>query len=233
MDNAFLGPLVSAFGRSFLSKRNRGKSTGKKNIHRMGFLLVAAWGFFIASIVALIIFIVDFSRGWLNSGGIIAFIAAELVIIFSCLLFYAWYRNAYVEITRSYVLRRTFLRFVEKVEYRRIRKYGYHERYDHNNNFEDGLYLGGPLVEGHKYSAESVELHSNWANFGYVLGQLAFRILNERWAEAESDEDQNLIQEYVSSGRAREICLEQSGFVFLENDNSPYKDSSEQDSSNE
>ena len=136
----------------------------------MGFLLVAAWGFFIASIVALIIFIVDFSRGWLNSGGIIAFIAAELVIIFSCLLFYVWYRNAYVEITRSYVLRRTFLRFVEKIEYRRIRKYGYHERYDHNNNFEDGLYLGGPLVEGHKYSAESVELHSNWANFGYVLG---------------------------------------------------------------
>lgn len=103
MDNAFLGPLVSALGRSFLSKRNRGKSTGKKNIHRMGFLLVAAWGFFIASIVALIIFIVDFSRGWLNSGGIIAFIAAELVIIFSCLLFYVWYRNAYVEITRSYV----------------------------------------------------------------------------------------------------------------------------------
>ena len=33
--------------------------------------------------MALIIFIVDFSRGWLNSGGIIAFIAAELVIIFS------------------------------------------------------------------------------------------------------------------------------------------------------
>ena len=126
MDNAFLGPLLSAFGRSFLSKRNRGKSTGKKNIHRMGFLLVAAWGFFIASIVALIIFIIDFSRGWLNSGGIIAFIAAELVIIFSCLLFYVWYRNAYVEITRSYVLRRTFLRFVEKVEYHRIRKYGYH-----------------------------------------------------------------------------------------------------------
>ena len=52
-------------------------------------------------------------------------------------------------------------------------------------------------------------------------------------AEAESDEDQNLIQEYVSSGRAREICLEQSGFVFPENDNSPYKDSSEEDSSNE
>ena len=231
MDNAFLGPLLSAFGRSFLSKRNRGKSTGKKNIHRMGFLLVAAWGFFIASIVALIIFIVDFSRGWLNSGGIIAFIAAELVIIFSCLLFYAWYRNAYVEITRSYVLRRTFLRFVEKVEYRRIRDFGYYERTDRDNNFEDGLYIDGPYND-EGYFDEGIELHSNWVNMSYVLGQLAFRIVNERWAEPESDEDQNLIQEYVSSGRAREICLEQSGFVFLENDNSPYKDSSEEDSSN-
>ena len=232
MDNAFLGPLLSAFGRSFLSKRNRGKSTGKKNIHRMGFLLVAAWGFFIASIVALIIFIIDFSRGWLNSGGIIAFIAAELVIIFSCLLFYAWYRNAYVEITRSYVLRRTFLRFVEKVEYRRIRDFGYYERTDRDNNFEDGLYIDGPYND-EGYFDEGIELHSNWVNMSYVLGQLAFRIVNERWAEAESDEDQNLIQEYVSSGRAREICLEQSGFVFPENDNSPYKDSSEEDSSNE
>ena len=226
MDNAFLGPLLSAFGRSFLSKRNRGKSTGKKNIHRMGFLLVAAWGFFIASIVALIIFIVDFSRGWLNSGGIIAFIAAELVIIFSCLLFYVWYRNAYVEITRTYVLRRTFLRFVEKVEYRRIRDFGYYERTDRDNNFEDGLYIDGPYND-EGYFDEGIELHSNWVNMSYVLGQLAFRIVNERWAEAESDEDQNLIQEYVSSGRAREICLEHSGFVFPENDNSPYRESRE------
>ena len=31
------------------------------------------------------------------------------------LLFYVWYRNAYVEITRTYVLRRTFLRFVERL----------------------------------------------------------------------------------------------------------------------
>ena len=226
MDSAFLGPLLSAFGRSFLSKRNRGKSTGKKNIHRMGFLLVAAWGFFIASIVALIIFIVDFSRGWLNSGGIIAFIAAELVIIFSCLLFYVWYRNAYVEITRSYVLRRTFLRFVEKVEYRRIRDFGYYERTDRDNNFEDGLYIDGPYND-EGYFDEGIELHSNWVNMSYVLGQLAFRIVNERWAEPESDEDQNLIQEYISSGKAREICLEQSGFVFPENDNSPYREGKE------
>ncbi|WP_314890865.1 hypothetical protein [Rothia dentocariosa] len=224
MDKAFLGPLVSALDRSFLSKRNRGKSTGKKNIHRMGFLLLAAYGFWAVSLVALVLFLYFYFR-FNRFDGICQGILMLCPV--AGLLFYVWYRNAYVEITRTYVLRRTFLRFVEKIEYRRIRKYGYHERYDHNNNFEDGLYLGGPLVEGHKYSAESVELHSNWANFGYVLGQLAFRIVNEQWAEPESDEDQNLIQEYVSSGRAREICLEQSGFVFPENDNSPYRESKE------
>ena len=223
MDKAFLGPLVSALGRSFLSKRNRGKSTGKKNIHRMGFLLLAAYGFWVVSLVALVLFLYFYFR-FNRFDGICQ------GILMSCpvagLLFYAWYRNAYVEITRTYVLRRTFLRFVEKVEYRRIRDFGYYERTDRDNNFEDGLYIDGPYND-EGYFDEGIELHSNWVNMSYVLGQLAFRIVNERWAEPESDEDQNLIQEYVSSGRAREICLEQSGFVFPENDNSPYRESKE------
>ena len=229
MDNAFLGPIISALGRSFQSKHNRGKSTGKKNIHRMGFLLLAAYGFWAVSLVALVLFLYFYFR-FNRFDGICQ------GILMSCpvagLLFYVWYRNAYVEITRTYVLRRTFLRFVEKVEYRRIRDFGYYERTDRDNNFEDGLYIDGPYND-EGYFGEGIELHSNWVNMSYVLGQLAFRIVNERWAEPESDEDQNLIQEYVLSGRAREICLEQSGFVFPENDNSPYKDSSEEDSSNE
>ena len=223
MDKAFLGPLVSALGRSFLSKCNRGKSTGKKNIHRMGFLLLAAYGFWAVSLVALVLFLYFYFR-FNRFDGICQ------GILMSCpvagLLFYVWYRNAYVEITRTYVLRRTFLRFVEKVEYRRIRDFGYYERTDRDNNFEDGLYIDGPYND-EGYFGEGIELHSNWVNMSYVLGQLAFRIVNERWAEPESDEDQNLIQEYVSSGRAREICLEQSGFVFPENDNSPYRESKE------
>lgn len=223
MDNAFLGPIISALGRSFQSKRNRGKSTGKKNIHRMGFLLLAAYGFWAVSLVALVLFLYFYFR-FNRFDGICQ------GILMSCpvagLLFYVWYRNAYVEITRSYVLRRTFLRFVEKVEYRRIRDFGYYERTDRDNNFEDGLYIDGPYND-EGYFGEGIELHSNWVNMSYVLGQLAFRIVNERWAEPESDEDQNLIQEYVSSGRAREICLEQSGFVFPENDNSPYRESKE------
>ena len=223
MDNAFLGPIISALGRSFQSKRNRGKSTGKKNIHRMGFLLLAAYGFWAVSLVALVLFLYFYFR-FNRFDGICQ------GILMSCpvagLLFYVWYRNAYVEITRTYVLRRTFLRFVEKVEYRRIRDFGYYERTDRDNNFEDGLYIDGPYND-EGYFDEGIELHSNWVNMSYVLGQLAFRIVNERWAEPESDEDQNLIQEYISSGKAREICLEQSGFVFPENDNSPYRESKE------
>ncbi|WP_141745400.1 hypothetical protein [Rothia sp. HMSC064D08] len=223
MDNAFFGPLLSAFGRSFHSKRNRGKSTGKKNIHRMGFLLLAAYGFWAVSLAALVLYLYFYFR-FNRFDGICQ------GILMSCpvagLLFYVWYRNAYVKITRTYVLRRTFLRFVEKVEYRRIRDFGYYERTDRDNNFEDGLYIDGPYND-EGYFGEGVELHSNWVNMSYVLGQLAFRIVNERWAEPESDEDQNLIHEYVLSGRAREICLEQSGFVFPENDNSPYRESKE------
>jgi len=195
----------------------------------MGFLLLAAYGFWAVSLVALVLFLYFYFR-FNRFDGICQ------GILMSCpvagLLFYVWYRNAYVEITRTYVLRRTFLRFVEKVEYRRIRDFGYYERTDRDNNFEDGLYIDGPYND-EGYFGEGIELHSNWVNMSYVLGQLAFRIVSERWAEPESDEDQNLIQEYISSGKAREICLEQSGFVFPENDNSPYKDSSEEDSSNE
>ena len=223
MDKAFLGPLVSALGRSFLSKRNRGKPADKKNVHRMGFLLLAAYGFWVVSLAALVLYLYFYFR-FNRFDGICQ------GILMSCpvagLLFYVWYRNAYVKITRTYVLRRTFLRFVEKVEYRRIRDFGYYERTDRDNNFEDGLYIDGPYND-EGYFGEGIELHSNWVNMSYVLGQLAFRIVNERWAEPESDEDQNLIQEYISSGKAREICLEQSGFVFPENDNSPYRESKE------
>ena len=226
MDNAFLSPILSALGRTFLSRYNRSKKVNAE-IQRMPLMIVTAWGIWIFS-VALAIF---FTGSTINGGGttftgIMIFAVGEVVLILLGLLFYAWYRNAYVEITRSYVLRRTFLRFVEKVEYRRIRDFGYYERTDRDNNFEDGLYIDGPYND-EGYFGEGIELHSNWVNMSYVLGQLAFRIVNERWAEPESDEDQNLIQEYVSSGRAREICLEQSGFVFLENDNSPYRESKE------
>ena len=226
MDNAFLGPLVSALGRGWLSRYNRGKKVNS-NIQRMPLMIVMAWGIWVFS-VALAIF---FTGSTINGGGttftgVVIFAVGEVVLILLGLLFYALYRNMYVEITRSYVLRRDAFRFIEKLEYRRIRGYSYYEGHDREGNFEDGLYLNGPY-DAQGTPTLGVKLHSNWANYNYVLGQLAFRIVNERWAEPESDEDQNLIQEYISSGRAREICLEQSGFVFPENDNSPYRESKE------
>ena len=225
MDNAFLSPILSALGRTFLSKYNRGKKVNS-NIQRMPLMIVMAWGFWVFSVAAAVFFTGStINSGGTNFGGAVAFAIAELVFILSGLLFYVWYRNAYVEITRSYVRRRNLFRLVEELEYRHISGYGYHD--EPNGAIDtDGLYLNGPEDE-EGFPTLGVQLHGVWANYDYVLGQLAFRIVNERWAEAESDEDQNLIQEYVSSGRAREICLEHSGFVFPENDNSPYRESRE------
>ena len=232
MDNAFLGPLVSAFGRGILSRYNRGKKVNS-NIQRMPLMIIMAWGIWIFS-VALAIF---FTGSTINGGGttftgVMIFAVGEVVLILLGLLFYVWYRNAYVEITRTYVLRRTFLRFVEKVEYRRIRDFGYYERTDRDNNFEDGLYIDGPYND-EGYFGEGIELHSNWVNMSYVLGQLAFRIVNERWADPDSDEDHEQVQEYVSSGQARNICLEYDGMAFPENNIIPDKDPTEEDPSNE
>ena len=55
MDNAFLGPLVSALGRGWLSRYNRGKKV-KSNIQRMPLMIVMAWGIWVFS-VALAIFL--------------------------------------------------------------------------------------------------------------------------------------------------------------------------------
>ena len=228
MDNAFLGPLLSAFGRSFLSKRNRGKSTGKKNIHRMGFLLLAAYGFWVVSLAALVLYLYFYFR-FNRFDGICQ------GILMSCpvagLLFYVWYRNAYVEITRSYVRRRNLFRLVEELEYRHISGYGYHD--EPNGTIDtDGLYLNGPEDE-EGFPTLGVQLHGVWANYDYVLGQLAFRILKERWANPESDEDHEQVLEYVSSRQAHRMCLENTGMEFPENLNKPDQNSSEENSSDE
>ena len=119
MDKAFLGPLVSALSRSFLSRCNQNK-TSKSNVHRIGLLIIAAYGSWIAGIGAIILFI----GNTVNSGGnsletFIAFGVAEFLFIFFGFMFYVWYRNAYVKITRTYVLRRDLLsvcrRFILKM----------------------------------------------------------------------------------------------------------------------
>ena len=232
MDNAFLGPILSALGRTFLSRYNRGKKVNS-NIQRMPLLIIMAWGIWIFS-VALAIF---FTGSTINGGGttftgIMIFAVGEVVLILLGLLFYAWYRNAYVEITRSYVLRRDLFRFVNKVEYRHISGYGYHEEPTGGIDSDDGLYLNGPDDE-EGFPTPGVRLHGVWANYDYVLGQLAFRIMNERWAEPDSDEDHAQVMEYVSSGQARRVCLEHDGMEFPENTKKPDQDSLEENSSDE
>ncbi len=179
MDNAFLSPILSALGRTFLSRYNRGKKVNS-NIQRMPLLIVMAWGIWVFS-VALAIF---FTGSTINGGGttftgVMIFAIGEVVLILLGLLFYALYRNMYVEITRSYVLRRDAFRFIEKLEYCRIRGYSYYEGHDREGNFEDGLYLNGPY-DAKGTPTLGVKLHSNWANYNYVLGQLAFRIVQRK-----------------------------------------------------
>lgn len=214
MDNSFLGPLISALGRVLLPRYNRNKKVNS-NIQRTTFLLLATWGFWGFSIFGLgflIYFIIRFNRIDGVCVGIL------LVCPAAGLLFYVWYRNTYVEITSTYILRRDFFRLIDKIEYRCIRTFGYHEVKTGGSNFEDGLYLEGPYNEK-GYPGDGVQVHNLWANYGYVLGQLAFRILNDRWADPESEEDQSQVKEYASSGKARRVCLKYDGMVFPENDN--------------
>lgn len=219
MDKAFLGPIISALGRSFLSKRNQNK-TSKSNVHRVGLLIIAAYGSWIASIGALILFI----GNTVNSGGssletFIAFGVAEFLFIFFGFMFYVWYRNAYVKITRTYVLRRDLLRHVQKVYFKDVnmfRAYG--------NREEAGIVLFSDSSAG----TGSVLVTSVQASLLYIQAQMVFRMEQERWAEADSDDDQNILRDYMRSGQAWEMVMSSGGANFSENDKKSSESSSDE-----
>ena len=219
MDKEFLGPLVSALGRSFLSKRNQNK-TSKSNVHRIGLLIIAAYGSWIAGIGALILFI----GNTVNSGGnsletFIAFGIAEFLFIFFGFMFYVWYRNAYVKITRTYVLRRDLLRRVQKVYFKDVnmfRAYG--------NREEAGIVLFSDSSAG----TGSVLVTSVQASLLYIQAQMVFRMEQERWADADSDDDQNILRDYMRSGQAWEIVMSSGGANFPENDKKSSESSSDE-----
>ncbi|QXT29478.1 hypothetical protein LPB409_00920 [Rothia dentocariosa] len=219
MDKAFLGPIISALGRSFLSKRNQNK-TSKSNVHRVGLLIIAAYGSWIASIGALILFI----GNTVNSGGssletFIAFGVAEFLFIFFGFMFYVWYRNAYVKITRTYVLRRDLLRRVQKVYFKDVnmfRAYG--------NREEAGIVLFSDSSAG----TGSVLVTSVQAILLYIQAQMVFRMEQERWAEADSDDDQNILRDYMRSGQAWEMVMSSGGANFSENDKKSSESSSDE-----
>ncbi|VEJ31031.1 Uncharacterised protein [Rothia dentocariosa] len=205
MDKAFLGPLVSALGRSFLSKRNQNK-TSKSNVHRIGLLLFAACGFWIFAFGALVLLI---TQVLFNKPLAFEFYSTVLVCSVCGIFLYILYRNAYVKITRTYVLRRDLLRRVQKVYFKDVnmfRAYG--------NREEAGIVLFSDSSAG----TGSVLVTSVQASLLYIQAQMVFRMEQERWAEADSDDDQGMLRDYMRSGQAWELVMSSGGANFPEND---------------
>ena len=205
MDNAFLDPIISALGRSFLSKRNQNK-TSKSNVHRIGLLLFAACGFWIFAFGALVLLI---TQVLFNKPLAFEFYSTVLVCSVCGIFLYILYRNAYVKITRTYVLRRDLLRRVQKVYFKDVnmfRAYG--------NREEAGIVLFSDSSAG----TGSVLVTSVQASLLYIQAQMVFRMEQERWAEADSDDDQGMLRDYMRSGQAWELVMSSGGANFSEND---------------
>jgi hypothetical protein len=215
MDNAFLSPILSALGRTFLSRYNRGKKVNS-NIQRMPLLIVMAWGCWIVSLGSLgflIYFYIRFNQLDGYCMGVLA------VAPLSGLLFYVWYRNAYVKITRTYVLRRDLLRRVQKVHFKDVnmfRAYG--------NREESGIVLFSDSSAG----TGSVLVSSVQASLAYIQAQMVFRMEQERWADADSDNDQGMLRDYMRSGQAWEMVMSSGGANFPENDKKASESSSDE-----
>ena len=205
MDNAFLDPIISALGRSFLSRRNQNK-TSKSNVHRIGLLIIAACGFWIFAFGALVLLI---TQVLFNKPLAFEFYSTVLVCSVCGIFLYILYRNAYVKITRTYVLRRDLLRRVQKVYFKDVnmfRAYG--------NREEAGIVLFSDSSAG----TGSVLVTSVQASLLYVQAQMVFRMEQERWAEADSDDDQDMLRDYMRSGQAWEMVMSSGGANFPEND---------------
>ena len=215
MDNAFLSPILSALGRTFLSRYNRGKKVNS-NIQRMPLLIVMAWGCWIVSLGSLgflIYFYIRFNQLDGYCMGVLA------VAPLSGLLFYVWYRNAYVKITRTYVLRRDLLRRVQKVYFKDVnmfRAYG--------NREGAGIVLFSDSSAG----TGSVLVSSVQASLAYIQAQMVFRMEQERWADADSDDDQGMLRDYMRSGQAWEMVMSSGGANFPENDKKASESSSDE-----
>ena len=215
MDNAFLGPIISALGRSFLSKRNQNK-TSKSNVHRIGLLLFAACGFWIFAFGALVLLI---TQVLFNKPLAFEFYSTVLVCSVCGIFLYILYRNAYVKITRTYVLRRDLLRRVQKVYFKDVnmfRAYG--------NREESGIVLFSDSSAG----TGSVLVSSVQASLLYIQAQMVFRMEKGRWAEADSDDDQGMLRDYMRSGQAWEMVMSSGGANFPENNKKASESSSDE-----
>ena len=137
------------------------------------------------------------------------FYSTVLVCSVCGIFLYILYRNAYVKITRTYVLRRDLLRRVQKVYFKDVnmfRAYG--------NREEAGIVLFSDSSAG----TGSVLVTSVQASLLYIQAQMVFRMEQERWAEADSDDDQGMLRDYMRSGQAWELVMSSGGANFSEND---------------
>lgn len=118
--------------------------------------------------------------------------------------------NTYVMITRSFVETCTFKGHKNKIEYKNITGYNVYD-----DGYETGIVLqGSGKIVNNGRDINSVQASSVCANLAYLQAQLTFRILNNRWAKAYSEEDQKLLFDYIDSGRAQEVCMSRGGTVF-------------------
>ena len=97
-----------------------------------------------------------------------------------------------------------------KIEYKNITGYNVYD-----DGYETGIVLqGSGKIVNNGRDISSVQASSVCANLAYLQAQLTFRILNNRWAKAYSEEDQKLLFDYIDSGRAQEVCMSRGGTVF-------------------
>ena len=135
----------------------------------------------------------------------IMFVVAIIVIGVTLIYF-----NTYVMITRIFVETCNFKGHKNKIEYKNITGYNVYD-----DGYETGIVLqGSGKIVNNGRDINSVQASSVCANLAYLQAQLTFRILNNRWAKAHSEDDQKLLFDYIDSGRAQEVCMSRGGTVF-------------------
>lgn len=130
-------------------------------------------------------------------------------IVTSCVV--AFYVNTYVMVTPNFVESSSIKGQKNRIHYHDITAYSVYD-----DGYEAGIVLHGngkELNNGREISA--VQVSNVFANLAYLQAQIVFYLMNKRWAEADSENDQNMLMGYIESGRAQEVCMSRGGTIFL------------------
>ena len=86
----------------------------------------------------------------------------------------------------------------------------------YDDGYEAGIVLHGNGKElNNDREISAVQVSNVFANLAYLQAQIVFYLMNKRWAEADSENDQNMLMGYIESGRAQEMCMSRGGTIFL------------------